>query len=179
MTPGSLWNHYRDEVNDYVNETADKDNEINSDKTVKSKSFEYKKKMIRSAPNNISIINTEVVVLLIYLSSFWRFLNLPLITCEKELDLLWSKDCIISEISRTHEKGGANLADATFTTGATFRINHAELYVPVVTLEHMKNLSKCQERMIYTTGNLIGYLNHQNCYKLVSIDLSRQISTTN
>ena len=44
MTPGSLWNHYRDEVNDYVNETADKDNEINSDKTVKSKSFEYKKK---------------------------------------------------------------------------------------------------------------------------------------
>ena len=70
MTPGSLWNHYRDEVNDYVNETADKDNEINSDKTVKSKSFENKKKMLRSAPNNISIINTEVVVLLIYLSSF-------------------------------------------------------------------------------------------------------------
>ena len=70
MTPGSLWNHYRDEVNDYVNKTADKDNEINSDKTVRSKSFEYKKKMIRSAPNNISILNTEVVVLLIYLSSF-------------------------------------------------------------------------------------------------------------
>ena len=71
MTPGSLWNHYRDEVNDYVNKTADKDNEINSDKTVRSKSFEYKKKkMIRSAPNNISILNTEVVALLIYLSSF-------------------------------------------------------------------------------------------------------------
>ena len=70
MTPGSLWNHYRDEVNDYVNKTADKDNEINSDKRVRSKSFEYKKKMIRSAPNNISILNTEVVVLLIYLSSF-------------------------------------------------------------------------------------------------------------
>ena len=44
MTPGSLWNHYRNEVNDYVNKTADKDNEINSDKTVRSKSFEYKKK---------------------------------------------------------------------------------------------------------------------------------------
>ena len=70
MTPGSLWNHYRNEVNDYVNKTADKDNEINSDKTVRSKSFEYKKKMIRSAPNNISILNTEVVALLIYLSSF-------------------------------------------------------------------------------------------------------------
>ena len=104
---------------------------------------------------------------------------MPLINCEKELNLPWSKDCIISEISRTPEKGGANLADATFKTGATFRINHAELYVSVVTLERMKILSKCQERMIYTTGNLIDYLNHQNCYKLVSIDLSKQINTTN
>ena len=102
-----------------------------------------------------------------------------MINCEKELDLSWSKDCVISEISRTPEKSGANLADATFTTGATFRINHTELYVSVVTLERMKILSKCQERMIYTTGNLIDYLNHQNCYKLVSIDLSKQINTTN
>ena len=33
-----------------------------------------------------------------YLMNFWRFLDLPLINCEIELDLSWSKKCIISEI---------------------------------------------------------------------------------
>ena len=30
----------------------------------------------------------------------------------------------------------------------------------------------------YITGNLLGYLYHQNCYKIIGIDLSRQASTS-
>ena len=30
----------------------------------------------------------------------------------------------------------------------------------------------------YTTGNLLDYLYHQKCYKLVTIDLSRQTNTS-
>ena len=46
----------------------------------------------------------------------------------------WSKYCLISEISRTPEVGGANPADAILATGATFQISNTKLYVPVVTL---------------------------------------------
>ena len=31
---------------------------------------------------------------------------------------------------------------------------------------------------VYTTGNLLDYLYHQKCYKLIGIDLSRQINTS-
>ena len=46
---------------------------------------------------------------------------MPLINCEIELDLEWSKYCVISEISRTPEVQGTNPAEATLTTGATFK----------------------------------------------------------
>ena len=47
-----------------------------------------------AADNNI--LNTDVVVSLKYLSNLWGFLDLPHINCEIELDLTWSKNCIIS-----------------------------------------------------------------------------------
>ena len=42
----------------------------------------------------------------------------------------------------------------------------------------MKNLLKCQKNNHYTTGNILDYLYHQNNYKLVGIDLSRQTGDT-
>ena len=89
MTSGSLWNSYRDEVKYSANEIDDNDNQINSNKTTTSKSFEYKTKIIGSTPN---ILDKEVVVQLKYVSNFWRFLDLPLINCEIELDLSWSEN---------------------------------------------------------------------------------------
>ena len=44
MAPGSLWNYYRDEVNDSANEINDNDNIININKTTISTSFKYKTK---------------------------------------------------------------------------------------------------------------------------------------
>ena len=44
MTSGSLWNYYRDELYNSVNENNDANNyRINNNKTTTSKSFEYKK----------------------------------------------------------------------------------------------------------------------------------------
>ena len=42
MTLGSLWNYYRDEINDNMNENNDNDYRVNNEKTMTSKSFEYK-----------------------------------------------------------------------------------------------------------------------------------------
>ena len=42
MTSGSLWNYYRDEVNDDENENGDANNMINNNKKMISKSSEYR-----------------------------------------------------------------------------------------------------------------------------------------
>ena len=52
---------------------------ITNNKKKASKSFEYKTKIIVSTQNNNTLLDTEVVVSLEYLSSFWRFLDFPLI----------------------------------------------------------------------------------------------------
>ena len=66
MTSGSLWNYYRDEINDDENENDDNGNKINNSKATTSQSFKYKTKIIGSAPNNASSLNTEVVFPLKY-----------------------------------------------------------------------------------------------------------------
>ena len=84
----SLWNYYRDKVNDSANENYDANNYwINKNKTVINKSFKYKKKVIENTSDNNNRLNPEVGSPLKYLSNFWRSLDLPLINCEIELDL--------------------------------------------------------------------------------------------
>ena len=75
------------------------------------------------------------------MSNFWRSLDLPLINYEIEPDLPWSKEYIISKISLTPRVPGDPDVDppvpdeeAIQTTSATFQINNAKFYVPVVTL---------------------------------------------
>ena len=97
MKSGSLWNYYRIKVNDSANENNDANSyRINNNKTT-SKSFDYKTKSIGCILNNNCRLYAEVVVPLKYLSNFWRSLDLPSINCEIELDLTWSKYCVIFE----------------------------------------------------------------------------------
>ena len=83
MTPGDLWNYYTDEVNDDANEINADNYRIYNSKTVASESFKCKTKAIWSKPannndnnnnnNNNNTLDTEVVVLLKYLSYFGGF----------------------------------------------------------------------------------------------------------
>ena len=71
MTLRSVWNCYRNEVNDDANEKKDAGNyRINNNKTTTSKYFDYKAKIIGNALDNISRLDVEVVVPLKYLSTF-------------------------------------------------------------------------------------------------------------
>ena len=79
------------------------------------------------------------------MNNFWRSLDFKLINCEIELDLKWTKNCVISEISRIFRAVDPNANPvvyelATTTTGAIFQINNAKLYVPVVTLSINDNI---------------------------------------
>ena len=81
-TTGSLWNYYRDEPN----------NPLSSN----SESFKYKASITGKTPeDNDSLTNAKVVIPLKHLSNFWRSLNIPLINCEVELILTWSKNCVL------------------------------------------------------------------------------------
>ena len=95
MASGKLRKYYRDEVNDSANENNDGNNfRININKT-RSKSFKYKSKLIGTTQGDGGRLNTEVVVLLKYLSNFWRSLDLHLINCDIKIDLSWSRYCNI------------------------------------------------------------------------------------
>ena len=74
----SLWNYYRNEPSDLL--------------STNSESFKYKTSIVGKTPqDNASITNAKVFILLKHLSNFWRALNIPLINCEVELILTWSK----------------------------------------------------------------------------------------
>ena len=66
------------------------------------------------------------MVPLIYLSNFWRTLEMPLFSCEMSLQLKWSKHCIPV----------AGIADKQ---NPQFKITDAKFYVPVVTLSIITN----------------------------------------
>ena len=110
--------------------------------------IEYKTNKIGRTPDNDDALDTEVVVPLKYLSNFWRFFDLTLIIREIALDLSWSKNCMISEISITPRiptnpdvNSPFQEVEAIQTTSTTFQINNAKLYVPVVILSINDNIN--------------------------------------
>ena len=85
-TTGSLWNYYRDEPNDPLSSN--------------SNSFKYKTSITGKTPeNNDLLTNVKLVIPLKYLSNFWRSLNIPLINCEVEFILTWSKNCVLANMT--------------------------------------------------------------------------------
>ena len=113
-TSGSLWQYYKDDPNDNIEN---------------SESFKYKIKITGKTPNNGNTKDVKIIVPLKYLSSSWRTLEMPLINCEVNLILTWSKDCVI-----TNSDGEAK-----------FVITDTKLYVPVVTLPTQDNAKLLQQ----------------------------------
>ena len=94
-----------------------------------SKLFKSKVKITGNTPPDGNTKDVEIIEPLKYLSNFWRTLEMPLINCEVNLILTWSKDCAI-----------------TNSTGAgKFEIKDTKLYVPVVTLSTEDNVKLLQQ----------------------------------
>ena len=126
MASEILWNYYKDEVNDSVDETDNNDKMINNNKRTTSICFKYKTKITGKTPVNTSRLFAEVLVPLKYFSNFCcRSLDLPLINGKIEFGLSWSKKFIVTEVSKTSRADDLNAGPvvnevATKTTGATF-----------------------------------------------------------
>ena len=98
----SLWKNCRDEPND---------------DTTNFEAFNFKSS-ITDNTYYAGIANVKILVLLTYLSDFWRTLKSSLINCEVTLDLNWSGNRVICEANRA----------------TTFAMNSRKSYLPVVTL---------------------------------------------
>ena len=145
-TMGSLYNYYRDELDDDANLNNHPNNNV-----ISSRAFKYKSKLLGNTPNfssthvvagarvanpnyNANESGIKLVILAVplkYLGNFWRALDIPLINCEVSLELKWYKNCVITSDQINRNLDGGNTAAPT---NATFTINNCKLYVTVVTL---------------------------------------------
>ena len=86
-----MWNYYRDEPS----------NPLSSN----SEFFKYKTNITRNTydgdddADKVGKNATEVVIQLKHLINFWRPLNIPLIKCEIELILTWSKNFALADMT--------------------------------------------------------------------------------
>ena len=108
-TSGSLWQYFRDEPDDDLED---------------SETFKSKIKITGKTPNNNNNEkDVEIMVPLKYLSNFWRTLEMPLINCEVDLIITWLSTCVITNS----------------TGAGRFAITDTRLYVPIVTLSTQEN----------------------------------------
>ena len=125
---GSLQNYYRDDPSDPLNN--------------KSESFKYKTSIIGKTTNdNDSLTDAEVVIPLKHLGNFWRHLDIPLINCETELILTWSKNCVLADMSVNAVLNPPIVPPS----GETFKITDTKLYVPVVTLSKENDIKLLEQ----------------------------------
>ena len=89
-TTGSLWKYFRDEQSNPLSsckyfkyKTSTQGNTYN----IGAGEYGYD-------ANKVGKNKTEFVIPLKHLSNFWMALNIPLINCEVELILTWSKNCV-------------------------------------------------------------------------------------
>ena len=120
-TSGSLWQYCKDipavdNGRDIVIFKGDNDTD----------SLNFKSKIIGKTDDDGDIENVEIMILLKYLSNFWRTLEMPLINCEVELILKWSENCVIIS---------TNIANQN----PTFTITEINLHISVVTLSTQDN----------------------------------------
>ena len=78
---------------------------------------------------------TEIVIPLKYLSNFWKSLNIPLINCEVEIILTWSKNCVLADMTAANNP----------PTGLEFQIKDTKLYLPVVTLSKENDIKLLEQ----------------------------------
>ena len=89
-TSGSLWKYCKSIT--AVNNNGDI---VDFNGANATDSFKFKAKMTGQSGDNGRIQNAEIMVPLKCLCNFWRTLEMPLINCEVNLILTWSKDCVI------------------------------------------------------------------------------------
>ena len=124
-TSGTLWQYCKDIP--AVNNNAIVDFTDNN----RTDLFNFKVKMTGQTGDN-GTKNVKIKVPLKYLGNVWRTLEMPLINCEVNLILTWSRNFVFVSSNEANQN-------------ATFAITDTKLYVPVVTLSTQDNAKLLQQ----------------------------------
>ena len=144
-TTGSLCNYYRDELN-----SSTDDNDI-MHSILNSGSFDYKANFIENGVthNNLTKNDAKVIVPLKNISNFWRSLNIPLITCERELIFTWFKNCVlIDKLAREVDYNAPIDREIDSPENAISEIKDTKLYFLVVTLSKKNDIKLLEQLKI-------------------------------
>ena len=105
-TTGSLWNYYRDQPSDPLSTNSESFKYKNN---ITGNTYNVDEKITDDDGNEVDNPNydankvgknkTEIVIPLKHLSNFWRTLDIPLINCEVEIILTWSKNCALADMT--------------------------------------------------------------------------------
>ena len=140
-TTGNLWSYQRDEPSDPLSS----DSEYFKYKTIiTGNTYNAGAGEAGCHANKVGKNENQVFIPLKHLSNFWRSLNIPLINCEVELILTWSKNCVLVNMIKRDAEGGNPAIIAP--TELEFKITNTKLYVPVVTLSK-ENDTKLLEQL--------------------------------
>ena len=115
-TSGSQWQYPKD-----IPAIDNNGDIVNFNGTNNTNSFNFKTKITGQTNDDGEINGVEIMVPLKYLSNFWRTVEMPLINCEIELILTWSRNSAIISTNNANQI-------------PTFTITETNLYVSVVTL---------------------------------------------
>ena len=149
-TTGSLWNYYRDEPSyplsfnseSFKYKTSITGNNYNIDEKITDDDGN-KVDNPKDDASKVGKIETEVVMPLKYLRHFWRSVNVPLINCEIELILTWSKSCVLADMIERDAQGNNPAIVAPIVL--ELKITDTKLYVPVVSLSKEKDIKLLEQ----------------------------------
>ena len=150
-TSGSLWQYCTE-----IPAVDDNCNIVDFGRTDATDSFNFKTKITGQTNDDGEIDDVEILVPLKYLSNIWRTLEIPLISCEVELILSSSADCVIAY---------TNVTDQV----PTFETTETNLYVPVVTLsiqDIAKLLPQLNQVLKEQSAGIHIYQNQNYCLKI-------------
>ena len=119
-TSGSLWQYCKE-----IPAINDDGNIVDFNGANATDSFNFKTKITgqTAADNNngniAGRVDVEIMVPLKYLSNFQRTLEMPLINCEVELILTWSRNCVIISTNVANQNPTFTIAETTLVTLST------------------------------------------------------------
>ena len=138
-TTDSLWNYHRDKPSNPISSNSES---FKCKTSIAGNTYDVGAAEASYGADKVGKNEAETVVPLKHLSNFWRTLNIPLINCEIELILTWSKNCALANMTVRAAENNNDPPSIVAPNGLKFQITDTKLYVPVVTLskENDKNL---------------------------------------
>ena len=125
-TSGRLWQYCKD-----IPAVNNDDAVVNFTDNNLTDSYKLKVKMTGQTRDD-GTKNVEIIAPIKYLSNFWKTLEMPLINCEVNLILTWSKKCVTVSTDVANQN-------------ARFAITDTKLYIPVITLSQQDNANLLQQ----------------------------------